>query len=388
MEQMTWLRKEQHLALKALLRTRSVLGVLPTGFGKTLIYFLFARLRGRVIVITPLIALIQDQRERALSFGLHAYALTGLESLHQKTQLYKLWEKRKIDILFISPECILNSKVKKLLFLYTPELIVFDEAHCLIQWGEQFRGAYLSCAHWLKKAKEGWTHCSAPWLLLTGSATQPLSEKLLRLFEIESTALVIKRDFMRQNLKIEIEKVKDKEHRKTKLISKLKTFQGQASIIYCQSRSQVEYWYGLLSERFKVGFVHGGLNPEQRKNVLKSFLSGELDAVVATIAFGMGIDKPNIRAIVHLYMPLSPEDYIQAIGRGGRDGKTCDCLLLWNRYDFHSALQIAQFDSRSAKDIWKSFRGIASMKQILKSRNPSRDLSLYFSKHSASRSRA
>ncbi len=318
-------RAGQEELVRAALSGRDALGVLPTGGGKSLTYLLPAHhLEGVVVVVSPLIALMEDQHMRARQCGLRAEALAGPMSMAEVERVIAGVESGEVDLLLVAPER-LQGRLGGRLAAARIALLVVDEAHCLVSWGYDFRPAY--------RVLEGlggrW---GVPVLALTATATPPMREALSRALGLKDPVRV-ELSFRRPNLSFAVRRVSSERERWQALWGQIARLRDPA-LIYATTRGQTERLSTALRARGRqVSPFHAGMSPARRSVVQSRYLSGELDLVVATCAFGMGVDKPDIRDVIHWSPPDSLEAYYQEAGRGGRDGREARALLLWRPID-------------------------------------------------------
>lgn len=323
-------RPLQTRVVRALAQGHDVLAVLPTGAGKSICFQVPAMLRPEpTIVVSPLISLMQDQVEAAVARGIPAAALNStLASTAQRNLLEQFVEKR-IRLLYTSPERLGRLSVDLAERAVRPGLLAVDEAHCISEWGPDFRPAYRTLRR--VRARLGWPQVIA----LTGSATPAVRRDVaqsLGLGRGRELSLILG-SFDRRNLWFGVAKVRNEPERLRALLAAL-TVQDALAIVYAPTRNLVEELARVLGNAgFRAAPYHAGLSPETRRQVLTRFLTDQLGVVVATCAFGMGIDKPNVRLVVHWTLPPTPEAYYQEAGRAGRDGGMARCLLLYRPGD-------------------------------------------------------
>lgn len=300
--------------IRKVLAGESALGLLPTGGGKSLCYQIPALIKqGCVVCVSPLIALMQDQVSSLQARGISASLLNSSIPWEEQIETERALSRGQLDILYVSPERVLSDRFMSLLNRSKILLFAIDEAHCICQWGHDFRVDYLR----LKELEELFP--SIPRLALTATADPEAQEEISSRLAIPTNNRFVG-NFDRPNI---FYRIQEKNDARKQLLDFIKRRHWQsAGIVYCGSRKKVEDIAGWLADRgVKAGAYHAGLTTHQRDSCQHSFLNGDLDVVVATIAFGMGIDKPDVRYVAHLDMPKSIEAYYQETGRAGRDGK-------------------------------------------------------------------
>lgn len=319
----------QQDAVETVMRGEDVLVLMPTGGGKSLCYQVPALCReGMGLVISPLIALMDDQVAGLRQLGVRAAALhSGLEP-DERDELQSDLRNGRIDILYISPERLLQPATANFLSKRQISLIAIDEAHCISAWGHEFRPEYRALAS-LPEMFPG-----VPRIALTATADPRTRDDILNALGMPD-ARVLMASFHRPNLIVEA-RAKASESRQ--LLETLQNHREGASIVYCGSRNKTERVATMLRDKGLTALpFHAGLSSVEKRATLMRFRSGEEMVIVATIAFGMGIDRPDVRCVVHLDMPSSPEAYYQQIGRAGRDGEPSDTLLLYGGEDMARA---------------------------------------------------
>ncbi|MBF0876211.1 DNA helicase RecQ [Gluconobacter cerevisiae] len=316
-------------AVETVMRGEDVLVLMPTGGGKSLCYQVPALCReGMGLVISPLIALMDDQVAGLRQLGVRAAALhSGLEP-DEREQLQSDLRNNRIDILYISPERLLQPSTANFLSKRQISLIAIDEAHCISAWGHEFRPEYRALASLPEMFPD------VPRIALTATADPRTRDDILNALGMPE-AQVLMASFHRPNLIVEA-RAKASESRQ--LLETLQSHREGASIVYCGSRNKTERVATMLRDKGLTALpFHAGLSAMEKRATLMRFRSGEEMVIVATIAFGMGIDRPDVRCVVHLDMPSSPEAYYQQIGRAGRDGEPSDTLLLYGGEDMARA---------------------------------------------------
>ena len=308
-----------------ILAKNDALVVMPTGGGKSLCYQIPALIFGGLtIVISPLISLMKDQVAQLTQSGVAAAVLNSSLSSDAYRRNVQLVKQNKAKLLYLAPEALLKSSMLKLLSAVNIECLAIDEAHCISQWGHDFRPEYRRLA----EARDDFT--DAVCVALTATATPRVREDI-------KTSLHMDRDrefmasFNRENLFI---RMLQKDSPVDQTIEFIRKFPDQSGIIYCFSRKQVEDLNAILEdEGFSVRPYHAGLSDMDRHRNQEAFIRDDVLIIVATIAFGMGIDKPNVRFVVHFDLPQNIESYYQEVGRAGRDGLKSHCLLLFSYGD-------------------------------------------------------
>ena len=314
-------RENQEAVCRAVAGGRDALLVMPTGAGKSICYQLPAVARGGpALVVSPLIALMDDQAARLAAHGLRTARIHSGLSREEARQACREYLDGTLQFLFIAPERLRVPGFPEMLARRTPALIAVDEAHCISGWGHDFRPDYRMLGEWLPLLRP------APIIALTATATPRVQQDIVTQLRLQEPALFV-HGFRRENLALEI--VEMPKPRRNEFIGEyLEAAETRPAIVYAPSRKAADELAVELNGRFPAASYHAGLEPAVRERVQRSFLEGELEVVVATIAFGMGIDKANIRTVIHAALPGSVEAYYQEVGRAGRDGRRARAILL------------------------------------------------------------
>jgi ATP-dependent DNA helicase RecQ len=343
--------------IESVMKKNDTLAVMPTGGGKSLCYQLpSVCLEGITVVVSPLIALMKDQVERVKSFGLNAGAIYSGQSDEDKIAIFSEMNILENYILFISPERVQKAGFATWLRQRKISLFAIDEAHCVSQWGPDFREDYGR----LKILRE--LRPDVPILALTATATVPVLKDISLQLGLKNPDQHVY-GFYRPNLFYQVVSCPNEDVKIAYIKKALTQFQAGRIIIYCGTRKQTEELAAVIKKQFeKVGFYHAGLSSDERSAIQDAFANGSLRILAATNAFGMGIDHPDVRVVIHFQLPANIESLYQEMGRAGRDGKESTCLLMYSKKDkgLHAYFITS---SDAAKDVidrrWRALEAIS-----------------------------
>lgn len=320
-----YFRGNQQKVIESVLSKKDTLVIMPTGAGKSLCYQIPALvLDGTALVISPLIALMKDQIDQLAILGIPAAALNSSLSYAQQQSILQDYQQSKIKLLYVAPERFKQTSFIEILEQTPPSLIAIDEAHCVSQWGHSFRPDYLLLGLLKKQFPQ------IPAMALTATADEITQRDIIAQLNLTSCETILS-SFDRKNIRYN---VIEREDGNRQIDTFLKEHISESGIIYCSSRKRCEELGEFLKCRgYPIGIYHAGLDSELRTKVQDLFLKTEVIIMVATIAFGMGVNKSNVRFVIHANTPKSIENYYQETGRAGRDGLPAEALLLYKESD-------------------------------------------------------
>ncbi|WKX26811.1 ATP-dependent DNA helicase RecQ [Tatumella ptyseos] len=318
-------RPGQDSIIQAAISGQDCLVVMPTGGGKSLCYQIPALVRnGLTLVVSPLISLMKDQVDQLRANGVSAESLNSSQPREIQQQIYQDCREGKVKLLYVAPERLMMESFLDTLSSWNPALIAVDEAHCISQWGHDFRPEYGA----IGRLRERFP--TLPIMALTATADSTTRQDILQRLQLHEPFIQIS-SFDRPNIRYTLV---DKYKPTDQLLTYLRDQRGKCGIIYCNSRAKVEDITARLQSRgWSVGAYHAGLDTDERARVQEAFQRDDLQIVVATVAFGMGINKPNVRFVFHLDIPRNIESYYQETGRAGRDGLPAEAMMLYDPAD-------------------------------------------------------
>ena len=319
-------RPGQEAVINAILEGRDILAVMPTGAGKSLCYQVPAMLlSGITLVISPLISLMQDQVKALNEAGVDAAFINSSLSEKELNDTFKNAYKGHYKIIYVAPERLMSEGFISFAKSVEISMVTVDEAHCISQWGQDFRPSYMDIAEFINILDK------RPIIsAFTATATQNVREDIICSLGLSDPYFLVT-GFDRENLFFQVDKPQNKERF---ILDFIERHRGESGIIYCATRKNVDSLYTLLrKQHISVGKYHAGMSNEERKQMQNDFVFDYTSIVIATNAFGMGIDKSNVRFVIHYNMPSSMENYYQEAGRAGRDGLNSECILLFSPQD-------------------------------------------------------
>lgn len=320
-------RNQQKEIIESIIDGRDTLTIIPTGGGKSLCYQIPAVLLPRTaLVISPLISLMKDQVDQLLANGISAAYLNATQSIDEQQHVIEQYLNHTIKLLYVSPERLAAFSFSTLIQQNPPSLIAIDEAHCISQWGHDFRPDYRQLGQLSTRFPD------VPIIALTATADKMTQADIIHQLKLVDP-LVVVRSFDRPNIRYT---VVEKFNLTEQIVSFIENQKGNSGIIYCASRSKVEdMTTRLIARGFSTIAYHAGLTTNERQQAQYAFLKDDVQIIVATVAFGMGINKPNVRFVIHADCPRSIEAYYQETGRAGRDGVPAEAILFFSSKDLN-----------------------------------------------------
>ena len=329
------LRPGQREAVRALLEGHDVLLVQPTGGGKSLVYQLAAvLLAGPTVVVSPLLALQEDQTNRLETYGRRTVArrVSSAETKRERDQALTDAAAGRVEFLYLAPEQLANDEVRAAVTAMRPTLVAVDEAHCVSSWGHDFRPDYLRLGTLLEGLEQ------ARIIALTATAAPPVRDDIIEQLRLHDPTVVVG-GMARENISLAVHRQVEEADQEDAVIDAVLATAGPG-IVYSGTRKAAEQYAEEFADRgLRAAAYHAGLRMRERENIQEQFMAGELDVMVATSAFGMGIDKADVRYVFHARAPESPDEYYQQVGRAGRDGEPALGVLFFRPED----LSLARF---------------------------------------------
>ena len=351
-------RPGQKEIIQKVIDQENVLGIMPTGSGKSICYQLPSLLLdGLTVVVSPLISLMKDQVDAANQLGIPATFINSSLDGYETARRFQEIDRQQYRLLYIAPERFIMSDFIQAMNRWNVCMIAIDEAHCISQWGHDFRPSYLQMAKQLDQLP------NRPVIVaLTATATIQVAADIKRLLKIPD-GNHIQTGFGRENLRFQVVKDQKKEQY---LVEYLKINKNQSGIIYAATRKEVDRIYHLLKKfGFSIGRYHGGLKENERTAMQEAFLYDRLQLIVATNAFGMGINKSNVRFVIHYQIPGSLEAYYQEAGRAGRDGLSSEAILLFSPQDIQVQKFFIQQSQREEGQKQKEYEKLKAMTEYV-----------------------
>lgn len=326
-------RKDQQIIVDKVMKGEDVLAILPTGGGKSICYQVPAlSKKGTCIVISPIISLMYDQVQSLKSKNIEAEFINSSLSKEKQNDILEKLYLGKLKFLYIAPERFKKNDFLTILKNINISFVAIDEAHCISQWGHDFRPEYSNIKYYLKDIETNNSSIKSLQIIcLTATATQETKKDIIETSGLKNPSVVIG-DFSRKNLSFSMHHPSSKKDMIINIVNKMK---GKPTIIYCSSREKVDNCYSLFSnfKNINVAKYHAGISQNERQLYQDGFIQNKYNLLIATNAFGMGVDKPDVRCVIHYDMPSSMEAYYQEAGRAGRDGKEAECHLMYSPYD-------------------------------------------------------
>lgn len=366
--------------LELLNSNKNTLAIIPTGGGKSLLYQLKALdFEGLTLVISPLIALMEEQVNELNNRGIKALALNSSLSFIKQREILRSFKKQDYKLIYISAERLNNPFFRASIISAKIQIsmLVVDEAHCISQWGKSFRPDYSQIPSFIQFLKSN--DINPLLLCLTATLSIPARNDILKEFKIQQSNIYVSQSVIRDNLKLNFLKVDKENEKELHLKSFLQKEKPQKIIAYLYSKKKCEKYAKLFENEYITDYYHSLIDNQIKQNSYYNFLTDKTNFLFATTAFGMGINIPNIDSIIHIQIPHSIEEYYQQVGRGWRRKdiiKNCDCLVLWSEKNFsvrEKELKAEKYSIEKVQMAYKSLLGSAKIKSVGQLVNKSKD---------------